>query len=66
MRNKEQVQRDLDVVWSRLDSVLDKFWKELNNENRTYKINSLTRKRERLVKSEAKLLKELSKVTKKS
>lgn len=66
MRCKNEIQNELDWVWSKLDNVLDKFWKELNGENRSYKINNLTRKRERLIKLEAKLLRELSRANKRN
>lgn len=57
--NKDEVIRELNIVWDKLDSVLDKLWNEVSNNNRSYKISSLTRKRRRLVTEEIRLIKKL-------
>ena len=63
--NRDEVIRDLNIVWNKLDSVLEKLWYEVSNENRNYKIQSLTRKRKRLIREETKLIKKLHKCNKK-
>ena len=50
--DKEDIMKELNEVWDRLDSVLDKLWNEVSNKNRSYKINSLARKRKRLIMEE--------------
>lgn len=62
--NRDEVIRDLNIVWDKLDSVLEKLWNEVSTENRSYKINSLTRKRRRLVSEEIKLIRKLHKCKK--
>lgn len=59
MMNREEIIKDLNAVWDKLDSVLEKLWNEVSTENRAYKINSLTKKRRRLVAEEIKLIKKL-------
>ena len=63
--NRDEVIRDLNIVWDKLDSVLEKLWNEVSTENRSYKIQSLTRKRKRLIREETKLIKKLHKCNKK-
>ena len=62
--NRDEVIRDLNIVWDKLDSVLEKLCNEVSTENRSYKINSLTRKRRRLVSEEIKLIRKLHKCKK--
>lgn len=62
MGDKEIIKRRLNSTWDRLDKVLNILWDEVNNENREYKIDKLTRKRKRLIKEEAKLIKKYSKI----
>lgn len=62
--DREEIMKELNIVWDRLDFVLNKLWNEVVGENREYKINSLIRKRERLTKEEHKLMKKLSKYNK--
>ena len=62
--NRDEVIRDLNIVWDKLDSVLEKLWNEVSTENRSYKINSLTRKRRRIVSEEIKLIRKLHKCKK--
>ena len=62
--NRDEVIRDLNIVWDKLDSVLEKLWNEVSNQNRNYKIQSLTRKRKRLIREETKLIKKLHKCNK--
>lgn len=61
-RNKDEIKKELDLTWDRLDRVLGILWNEVNNENRDYKIERLTRKRKRLLREETKLIKEYSKI----
>lgn len=62
--DREEIMKELNIVWDRLDFVLNKLWNEVAGENREYKINSLIRKRERLIREEHKLMKKLSKYNK--
>ena len=63
--DKEEIMKELNIVWDRLDFVLNKLWSEVVGKNREYKINSLIRKRERLIREENKLIKKLSRYNKK-
>ena len=64
--NRDEVIRDLNIVWDKLDSVLEKLWNEVSNQNRNYKIQSLTRKRKRLIREETKLIRNYINVIKES
>lgn len=61
-KEKDKIREELNHTWSNLDKVLEKLWKEVNGENRLYKIQRLTRSRKRLLKVEEKLLKKYCKL----